>query len=284
MHILYATDGREPAVAAGELLARLADPLHAEVTALHVDEYGNPVVADRFAEAALGSAVESFTRVGLKAGRKRVRGNVKQAIEAELATGTYDLIVMGVGNEGWLGRLILGGVSTSVLHHSSTPTLVVARAPVETHGRITVVVGADGSPAVSRAMDALLGLTAPDRCEVFVRSVVDVPLLPAVGWPDVAAASAKETEKLAADATEAAEQHLRQAIGRFDAASYATGGDVVRGSASIQLTEAIEQRDADLVVVGSRGLRRVVSFALGSVSAHLVRSAPAALVGQPDAG
>jgi hypothetical protein len=71
VHIIYATDGREPAVAAGELLARLADPLHAEVTALHVDEYGNPVVAARFAEAALGSAVESLTRVGLKAGRKR---------------------------------------------------------------------------------------------------------------------------------------------------------------------------------------------------------------------
>jgi nucleotide-binding universal stress UspA family protein len=158
--------------------------------------------------------------------------------------------------------------------------LVVARAPVETHDRIKVVVGADGSPAALQAMDALLGLAAPDRCDVFVRSVVEVPLVPAVGWPDAEAAFAKEPEEIAADATEAAEQHLRQALGRFDAARYATAGDVVRGSAAIQLTEAIEQRDADLVVVGSRGLGRVASFALGSVSAHLVRSAPAALVGQ----
>jgi hypothetical protein len=60
VHTLYATDGREPAVGAGRLLVRLAEPQHAEVTAMHVDEYGNEIVADRFAEAALGSAIESL--------------------------------------------------------------------------------------------------------------------------------------------------------------------------------------------------------------------------------
>jgi nucleotide-binding universal stress UspA family protein len=187
---------------------------------------------------------------------------------------------MGVGNEGWLGRLILGGVSTSVLHHSTIPILVVARAQVETHDRIKVVIGADGSPAATRAMDALLGLTAPDRCEVFVRSVVDVPLVPPAGWPDVEAAFPAELEELAANAAEAAEGYLREALGRFDAVGYPTAGDVVRGSAAIRLTEAIEQREADLVVVGSRGLGRVASLALGSVSEHLIRSAPATLVGK----
>jgi nucleotide-binding universal stress UspA family protein len=263
VHTLYATDGREPAVAAGQLLVRLADPRQAEVTALYVDEYGNRLVADRFAEATLGSAVELLAGADLKVERKRDRGNVKQAIERELATGAYDLVAMGVGNEGWLGRLILGGVSTSVLHHSSIPTLVVARGPGETHDRIRIVVGADGSPAAAQAMDALLGLTAPDRCEVFVRSVVDVPLVPAVGWPDVEAASTAELAELAASATEAAERHLRDALDRFEAAGYPAAGDVVRGSAAIQLTGAIEQRDAELVVVGSRGLGRVASAALG---------------------
>jgi len=276
VHALYATDGREPAVWTGRLLVRLAEPRHAEVTALHVDEYGNPLVADRFAEAALGSAIESLTRAGLKVGRKRVRGNVKQAIEEELATGTYDLAAVGIGNQGLLGRLILGSVSTSVLHQSSIPTLVVGRAPAETHDRIKIVVGADGSLAAAQGMDALLGLTAPDRCEVFIRSVVDAPF----GWPDVEAPSAPELEELAESATEAAERNLQEAIDRFDAEGFATMGDVVRGSPAIRLTEAIEQRDADLVVVGSRGLGRVASVVLGSVSAHLVRIAPATLVGK----
>ena len=276
MHTLYATDGREPSVWAGRLLVRLAEPRHAEVTALHVDEYGNPLVADRFAEAALGSAIESLSRAGLKASRKRVRGNVKQAIEEELTTGTYDLATMGIGNEGWLGRLILGGVSTSVLHQSRIPTLVVSRAPAETHDRIKVVVGADGSPAAAQGMDALLGLTAPDRCEVFIRSVVDVPF----GWLDVEAASAAELGELADSSAEASEGHLQEAIGRFDSEGFATMGDVVRGSAAIRLMEAIEERHADLVVVGSRGLGRVASVVLGSVSAHLVRTAPATLVGK----
>jgi nucleotide-binding universal stress UspA family protein len=276
VHALYATDGREPAVWAGRLLVRLAEPRLAEVTALHVDEYGNPVVADRFAEAALGPAVESLTRAGLKAGRKRVRGNVKQAIQEELATDIYDLAAMGVGNEGWLGRLILGGVSTSVLYQSSIPTLVVARAPAGTHDRIKVVVGADGSPAAAQGMDALLGLTAPDRCEVFIRAVVDMPF----GWPDVEAAAAAELEEFAETAAEASERHLQEAMSRFDAEGFAPMGDVVHGSASFRLTEAIEQRDADLIVVGSRGLGRVASAVLGSVSAHLVRTAPATLVGK----
>jgi nucleotide-binding universal stress UspA family protein len=55
---------------------------------------------------------------------------------------------------------------------------------------------------------------------------------------------------------------------------------MVRGSAAIGLMEAVEQRDADLVVVGTRGLGRVASLALGSVSAHVVRNAPATLVGK----
>jgi nucleotide-binding universal stress UspA family protein len=50
------------------------------------------------------------------------------------------------------------------------------------------------------------------------------------------------------------------------------------------LIEAIERHEADLAVVGSRGLSPLVGIALGSVSSHIVRTAPATLVapGRPE--
>jgi hypothetical protein len=54
--VLYPTDGRLPAIAAAKLLTAIGDPATIEVTVLHVDEYGNKLVADRVAEEVLGEA------------------------------------------------------------------------------------------------------------------------------------------------------------------------------------------------------------------------------------
>jgi len=46
------------------------------------------------------------------------------------------------------------------------------------------------------------------------------------------------------------------------------------------LLEGAERREADLVVVGARGLGRFRAKMLGSVSDRLIRHAPATLVGR----
>ncbi len=275
MRVLYLTDGRPPAVAAVELLTAIGDPARTEVVVLHVDEYGNKVVADRVAEEALGEATTHLAGAGFPAAVKRAGGGVKRAIEHELATGGYGLVAMGVGNTGWLGQLIMGGVSTFVLGLPVVPALVAHRPPIAGRDRVRVVVGTDGSPAATHAIDTLVALARRDRCEILVRSVIE-PVSAETG-PTEAAAEPGSTNGTA-DETEAAERFVREALERFSDAGIRCDGSVVSGSAEVALLEAVRDREADLVVVGSRGRGRFAAMALGSVSAHVVRAAPASLV------
>jgi nucleotide-binding universal stress UspA family protein len=137
------------------------------------------------------------------------------------------------------------------------PTLVVHRPPIEGRERVRVVVGTDGSSSANRGIDTLIALTRPDRCEVFVRSVVELPVPEQAGVAELAATGS--IDRGVTEETEDAD--------RF-----------VRGSAVVALLDAVHDRDADLAVVGTRGRGRFTAIALGSVSGHLVRAAPATLV------
>ena len=281
MRVLHPTDGRPPAMAAARLLTALGDLATIEVTVLYVDEFANRTVADRVADEVLGEAVKHFAGAGLAADVKRAHGGVKRAIEEELVAGEHELIAMGVGNTGWLGGLVLGGISTFVLHRSRVPTLVVHRPPIDGRERVRVVVGTDGSSAAIRGIDTLIALTRPDRCEVFVRSVVELPVPERAGVAEMAATSSIDPG--VTEETEDADRLMRKTLERFSDAGFACDGDVVRGSAVVALLDAVHDRDADLAVVGTRGRGRFAAIALGSVSGHLVRAAPATLVA-PDPG
>jgi nucleotide-binding universal stress UspA family protein len=288
VRVLYPTDSRPPAAAAGEMLASILDPQKVEVTVFHVEEYGNPAVADTFAAEALGRALERMRSAGFAVQPKRASspsllGSVKQPIERELVDGDYGIVVMGIGNTSSLGRLVLGGVSTFVLHRSKVPTVVVQRPPIEGRDHVRLVVGTDGSPAADRAIDTLVAVIPAERSDVFVRSVVELQLPAATGLPGTATLPVGAIERILADQTEDADRYLSEAIERLRRAGFQCDGDVVRGAAEAALLDVVRERDADLVAVGTRGRGRFTEIALGSVSAHLVRTAPATLVApEPD--
>lgn len=284
--VLYPTDGRPPAVAAADLLMSLLDPRNVEVTVFHVDEYGNRTVADAFASEVIDRALQRLRSAGFAAESKRARGSIKRAIARKLADGGDTLVVLGAGNTGSLGRLILGGVSTFVVHRSPVPTIVVQRPPVEGRERLRSVVGTDGSPAAERSIETLIAFASAERCDVFVRSVVE-PALPAPalrGAPEAATLLSAELDSILDEETENADRYVTETVERFRRAGFRCDGDVVRGHAELALLDAVRERDADLVAVGTRGRGRFAGITLGSVSAHLVRTAPATLVApDPDA-
>jgi nucleotide-binding universal stress UspA family protein len=279
MNVLYATDGRESARNAGRLLTRLASPTRAEVTIFHVDEFNDRVVDDEMADATFAWALEHLDAASLPAQTKRVRSDVKSEIQREVDAGAYDLVVMGSGNTGWLGGPILGGVANYVLHSSSIPTLVVGRPPAEGRGRIRVVVGADASPASDGAIEALILLTERERCEIVVVSVVEQLPIDTFGLPAAATIAPGELDVAMNRGQEEAAVKVRAATERFERAGLPFSGYVVAmPGATAGLMDAIERHEADLVVVGSRGFGPLVGIALGSVSSHMVRAAPATLV------
>jgi nucleotide-binding universal stress UspA family protein len=267
MKVLFATDGAEPSTRAGTMVARLADRARTDVVALSVSDFD---VAMREAgkhqhysaddaHAAAQRAADETAEVLRSAGFERVAPRAEDGDEAitivHIAeTEGFGLIVVGSGKERWRDTVVLGSVSGSIVHAAPCPVLVVHRAP-SGDGPIRVVVGTDGSGGATRSIEAFTGFADPARCEVTVVTVAD-------------------------DGQGDAQGHLEAAGGALTAAGFRVDTAVVPGKAATVLLEQAEQRSADLVVIGARGLGRFRAKVLGSVSDRVVRHAPATFVGR----
>jgi nucleotide-binding universal stress UspA family protein len=145
------------------------------------------------------------------------------------------------------------------------------------HDRLHVVIGTDGSPAAREAVDTLVSLTAPDRVEITVRSVVRTPDVAFAAYPGGTVPTRYLDEALA-EARHAAGEGLERTLERLRAAGFAAQGSLGGGWPATDLLDRAERDEADLVVVGARGIGRIERVAMGSVSAHVARHAPATLV------
>lgn len=277
MDVLFATDGRPPAVAAGELLRRLVAPSHVDVTVLHASEFGNELVADSYAEDVFAAAEASLGGAGVPTHMVFTDGDPAGSIVKELAKGTYHLAVVGAGNHAWLGRLVLGSVSIDVLHEAPVPVLVVNRAPDPSHQRLHVLVGADGSPSAAHAIDTLASIAEPDRVDIQVRTVMCTPELASSAYPG-ANVPASLVEELVADEKAIAIRHLSESLERVRSLGFTAAGSLGTGWPANDLLEYAQNLEADLLVVGARGIGVMERLTMGSVSAHVARHAPAALV------
>ncbi len=267
MKILLATDGAAPSDQATELLVRLADPARSDIQVVSVNSFESAFAEAKVArhysaqagrehaERAVGAASGRLREAGLRAD-----GAVRDGEEAgEILQGADefggDLIVVGTGKERWVDMVALGSVSSSVLHAATCPVLVVHTAP-RGEGTPRALVGTDGSDGSRRAIAAFTDLADPARCDMTI----------------VAAANDRDTS----DAQRAAADAERTSID----AGFRTDTIVRHGSPVRVLLEESERIQADLVVVGARGLGRFRAKVLGSVSDRMVRHAAATLVGR----
>lgn len=277
MRILYATDGRPPAIAAGTLIGRLAAPEQAKITILHAAEYGNPVVAARYGNRVVEDAEVSMAEAGLSAEVVMSQDGPIASIERELAAGDYGLTVVGAGNHPWFDRLVFGSVSSFLLHEAGTPVLVVHRAPDPEHEQIRVLVGTDGSAQAAEAIDTLMAVSAPSRVELHVISVAEPTIFPMwvhPGGVDLDPLGRQLRERRLVEA----EEHVDIALRRLRDGGFSAEGQIAHGPAATEILARVEEVGGDLVVVGARGLGAVARLTVGSVSGHLARTAPAALV------
>jgi nucleotide-binding universal stress UspA family protein len=288
MKVLFATDGAEHSVRAGTMLSRLADPARAEIVVMSVNGFetamrtaqreGHYSVED--AHAAAEAAAEAAARDLRSAGFERVEARVLEGDEATTIvhaaeTEGFELVVVGSGKERWLDTVVLGSVSSSVVHAAPCPVLAVHQAP-ESDGTIRVVVGADGSEGAAHSIGAFAALADPARCEVTVVTAAHPLALP----PGGPAGEATMAQEVPDDELVVANRHVETAAGRLADAGFHVESEVVPGGAARALLEQAERRHADLVVVGARGLGRFRAKVLGSVSERVIRHAPATLVGR----
>jgi nucleotide-binding universal stress UspA family protein len=187
-------------------------------------------------------------------------------------------IVVGARGRSRMASALLGSVSSGLVHHACAPLLVVP-ATATGRGEGPVMFCDDASDNAREAIRrgrALLrgpGLVA----SLWHSWVVNVPYMvvgagAAAGMAqDIDEAAEEQTQTTAADGAGRAGDECESACVRFDGPSW-------RG-----LLNTANDRDATVVVVGSRGLTGIAG-ALGSVSAAIAHHSPRPVLIVPPAG
>jgi nucleotide-binding universal stress UspA family protein len=332
-HILLASDGRAPAREADALLARIADPARVTVTVLGVSSFAlalsegratvghhDPTAAHRYVTTAVTDAVSRLRDAGVDARPMVEHDDPATRILETAESQDVDLIALGARPWGLPGpaavldrfapeptyttsteagagatATLFDSVSTSVLHHARVPVLIVHGQARDGHGRVRVLVGADGSPASLAAVRALAGVADRERIDVTVLAAIDVdptvavrrsgtagPLL-AIG-SRIAAVDAAVAERVRDDGHDTARTAADTTADALRDHGFRVRTALVRGRPDEVLLERARTKLYDLVVVGSRGLGALQRVLLGSVSEPLVHHAPATLVAHDPTG
>lgn len=137
----------------------------------------------------------------------------------------------------------------------------------------TIVVGYDGSPDARRALDAAIDHIADDGV-IHVVTAFDRP-----SREEVARIVAHLPEEFRyTDLEETPRGYLRAAEERLERRGIDHVGHFVDEHAAAAILDLADEVDADLIVVGTRGLGRMERFVRGSVSARIANHARTSLM------
>jgi nucleotide-binding universal stress UspA family protein len=292
MRVLYATDGSTAAREGQRLITSLFDPSAGNVHVFSVapeavylpDSLDTSYEMERLDLPPLNAeeiAMESADHLADKAftvSSSSARGNPALEILRLLETEKYDLAVLGAGHTTWAGNLLLGSVSTHVLHHAPCSVAVTHRAPT---GSGRILLGIDGSNEAMGSARMVTQILDRTKCSFTVANAVARPWAPIpVFPPGLPFHSHVDYRALQEQQIEHAWHLVERTCEELRDAGFDADGAVLSGSAGPQLLKEAENLSADLVVVGSRGLGPMKRTILGSVGDQVMRHAPATLVGR----
>jgi len=268
--ILLAIDDDAASWAAERLTARVAGPLEALVTVIHVlsgrqgdvleDDPGYGVARRLVDDVGL-----SLSRAGARS-RAEVRVASKTQIGQEIATAAreQDAELLVIGSRGRLGATgyLTGSVGREVIASARVPVLIVREHAALPEGAPRkLLLGIDGTDGTRRLTGHAIDLALAFGAEVLVAHVGfqrAAELEAELGLPD---ADLSEGEKALADAA---------------AQLSAAGVKVTRqpienvGGIAAELAKAADASSADLIIVGARRAATLGDRAVGHVYADLV--------------
>lgn len=198
----------------------------------------------RDGEEALRIVASVCERKGVAFDKRLERGRPATAI-ASLAP-LYDLAVVGTyGAEERHGGCLIGSTVSELTRLGTRPIMVVRK---EYKPIAHAVVGYDGSPQATRALDTVIGLARSG------------------GW--------RLTIAVAAD-HEPTGHELAGRAKQFRGLNEIQSETVVRPGAPFHvLLDVVEETGAGLIAVGARGMSKIAQFLLGSTSYTLLCQAP----------
>jgi nucleotide-binding universal stress UspA family protein len=284
MKILVGVDGSACSIVALDLVSSLPWPVGTEITLLAA--YDVPVdwtggvgstmdwVGD-VEDAARDTLVEQLRGLaprieegGHDVERVVVRGRAASAIVEAARERQVDLIVTGSRGRGRLRSMLLGSVAAEVVGEAPCPVLV-ARQPSVSH----LVVATDGSP-VARAIPERLaewGVFAGLPADVVAVSIPDGPI-----FETAVSLYTLGDERLATQRRELRaryEQDAETMAAALDGIGLQATSHLRAGDPAQEIISVADDRGADLIVTGTRGLGGIDRLLLGSVARNVITHA-----------
>lgn len=269
--IILSTDGSEDSQRAADLAVEIAKSTDSELHVAHVEDvavmaevYAVPDVQRESTQAArqlLNEAADQVEGPEVNvAERHLLAGNPPDAVVQLAEDIEAGLIVTGSRGQEGIQRLLMGSVSGTIVRYAHCPVLVVRGERVETFPT-RILLATDSSEDAALALGAAVELSNSTGSELHLVTVVP-------GYPDYPEAAEqiqndarvtieKQARNIEKAGGEIAEQHLQ-----------VSGRD--RAQQIVQVAEDIE---AELIIMGSRGLRGLKRMLMGSVSDSVVRHA-----------
>ncbi len=290
MRVLLATDGSEYSGNAAKFLSRINWSPQDSITVFHAI-YAIPFPEDgtfhadtlRAVKMEIAPRILDAAVADLKPVQAGISVEISEFCPAECTpdqcivnaarSSKADLIAMGArGTKG--ASSFLGSVARLVAAHSPLPVLVVKREEIRPPGPFKVLFAVDGSAYARAAGDFLLSLPVPDNAEVTALHVVassfsDLPERFALEINDriKEAVASSRTRELAAS-EKILEEARRSLEKKFRSLSILSRV----GDPSTEIVKAAASGEADMIVVGCRGLRGMKGM-MGSVSKNVLTHA-----------
>jgi len=203
-----------------------------------------------------------------------LRGRPASLIVDEARDMPADLIVVGHRGQGRWASALLGSVSAEIVDQAPCPVLVAR------DDRIGPVVLADDGSPHARAAETMM-----TECPLFAGLPISVVSVVEVAFPDVAAvapllyADAIDTFARSSEAATASmEATSAAAVDRLRASGLDAEAVVREGDPAREIVAVARERQAGVVVVGTRGQTGLQRLILGSVAKKVLLHAPCSVL------
>jgi nucleotide-binding universal stress UspA family protein len=220
--------------------------------------------AEADARAQVSAVAKTLVRAGVQADGVIGYGRAADVVIDECASFQPDLLVVGSRGRGGIATSVLGSVSAELVDRAPCPVLVARKSTLS-----TVVMAEDGSPTAAAGARVIAELPPFAAARVHVVSVVDVPF-PIVNTDPTGSAAALDAYRAYQDSLptlRASHEALaRERAQAFELLGIHASSEQREGDAAYELIAAAKEKDADCIVVGSRGQTGLRRLVLGSVA------------------
>ncbi len=283
MKILLTTDGSEYSEEGARFLAGLHFSADDEIAVLHAISWVPAIteweslsidfkeIQDKIVPRILDSAAHILKPVKAKISTSFREDYPDKAILDALKESGADLVVMGARGTRGLGSFIVGSVTKLVAIKSPRPVLVVKPPRRKSRAPLKVLFATDGSVYSAAAGKVMSSIPFPDDTEVTILNV-----LPTV-FEDIPERFAMEiNDRIKNIVARTRELELKESERIIKAARRDLGGRFGTietrakfGDPSLVILNEAEAVDADIIAVGTSGMRGIKGI-LGSVARYIL--------------